>query len=231
MMVIPFTLLTLGLGLALVVGLRRGGIVWMTVASGTLAVSLGALWAINSWDYPSYLILTLGLLSIAALFTRGSPRAKLWLFAGLGLGVLAVSLLSFWPFHHYYETFNNGLQPSRWRTPIDRFLGIHGLFLFVIATFLIARTWNDLKALVRTSWASEELPLSMGWLRLTAAVLVLLGCLMAVLGYWNAALVMVFLLLAVVAGWRVLQLPEPSRPYEGRGAGGADDGGVDRDRS
>ena len=214
MMVIPFTLLTLGLGLALVVGLRRGGIVWMTVASGTLAVSLGALWAINSWDYPSYLILTLGLLGIAALFTRGSPRAKLWLFAGLGIGVLAVSLLSFWPFHHYYETFNNGLQPSRWRTPIDRFLGIHGLFLFVIATFLIARTWNDLKALVRTSWASEELPLSMGWLRLTAAVLVLLGCLMAVLGYWNAALVMVFLLLAVVAGWRVLQLPEPSRPYE-----------------
>ena len=39
-----------------------------------------------------------------------------------------------------YETFQAGLEPSKWRTPSDRYLGIHGLFLFVIVTFLIYQT-------------------------------------------------------------------------------------------
>ena len=126
MMVIPFTLLALGLGLCLVAGLRTGGKGWLAAIGLTLAVTLGSLWAINSWDYPSYILLTLGLVAVAALFTRGSPRRKLTLFAVLGGGILVVSLLSFWPFHQYYETFNNGLNASRWRTPAERFWGFMG---------------------------------------------------------------------------------------------------------
>ena len=214
MMVIPFTLLVLGLGLALVAGLRNGGAVWAAATGAALAVALGALWAINSWDYPSYVILTLGLIGLAALFTRNAPRNKLWLFAGLGASILAVSLLSFWPFHQFYETFNSGLDASRWRTPVDRFLGIHGLFLFIIVTFLIARTRSDLAALARSSANGEELPPGMGWLRLAVVVTVAAGVIFAVLGYWNAVLVSALLLLTLAAGWRVLQSPEPSRPYD-----------------
>ncbi len=143
MMVIPFTLLVLGLGLCIVAGLRSGSSGWRAAIALALAVAVGSLWAINSWDYPSYLILTLGLTAVAALFTRGSPRRKLALFVMLGGGIVVVSLLSFWPFHQNYETFNNGLDASRWRTPVDRFLAIHGLFLFVIATYLIVRTRRD----------------------------------------------------------------------------------------
>ena len=214
MMVIPFTLLALGLGLALVAGLRSG--TWpRTAATGiAIALTLGALWAVNSWDYPSYVMLMLGLVGVAAIFMRASPGRKFWTFAGMGAGILVLSVLLFWPFHHHYETFNNGLDPSRWRTPVDRFLGIHGLFLFIIATYLVARTWSDLKALARTSWASEELPANMGWLRPVVALIVLAGMFMAATGYWNAVLVMAFLALVVVAGWRVFQVPEPSRPYE-----------------
>ncbi len=214
MMVIPFTLLALGLGLALVAGLRYGGVRWAAANGVALALALGALWAINSWDYPSYAILILGLVGVAALFSRASPGRKLRAFVALGAGVLFLSVLLFWPFHQYYETFNNGLDPSRWRTPVDRFLGIHGLFLFIIVTYLLARTWRDLRALVRTSWASEESPAGMGWLRLAVASLVLAGLFMAVTGYWNAVLVAAFLALVVVAGWRVIQVPGPSRPYE-----------------
>ena len=214
MMVIPFTLLALGLGLALVAGLRDGGVSWAVASGVALALALGALWAINSWDYPSYAILILGLVGVAALFSRASPERKFWTFVALGTGVLFLSILLFWPFHQHYETFNNGLDPSRWRTPIDRFLGIHGLFLFIIVTYLLARTWNDLKALIRTSWASEESPVGMGWLRLAVASLVLAGLFLAVTGYWNAVLVVAFLVLVVVAGWRAVQVPEPSRPYE-----------------
>ena len=214
MMVIPFTLLALGLGLALVVGLRSAGTGWTLAAAGALALTLGALWAINSWDYPSYLILVVGLVGAGALFMRAPGGRKFWTFAALGAGILVLSILLFWPFHQFYETFNNGLDPSRWRTPVDRFLGIHGLFLFILVTYLLARTWGDLKALAKTSWGTEEYPAGMGWLRLSVAVLVLAGLFMAVMGYWNAVLVVAFLVLVTVAGWRVLQVPGPSRPYE-----------------
>ena len=214
MMVIPFTLLALGLGLALVVGLRNGGAGWTAVAGAALAVALGALWAVNSWDYPSYVILMLGLIALAALFTRNRPRNKLLLFAGLSASIMAVSLLAFWPFHHFYETFNSGLDASRWRTPVDRFLAIHALFIFIAVTFLIARTRGDLAMLERGSRNSEELPPGMAWLRLTVVVVVAVGAVFAALGYWNAALVSALLLLTLAAGWRVLQWPEPSRPYD-----------------
>ena len=220
MMVIPFTLLALGLGLCLVTGLRGGRLGWMAAVALALAVTLGALWAINSWDYPSYLILTLGLAAVAALFTRGSPKRKLILFAALGGGIVVVSLLSFWPFHQNYETFNNGLDASRWRTPVDRFLAIHGLFLFVIATYLIVRTRRDLAALALSvlEWPfgalAREIPVETRWLRLMLVPAVFAAVVVAVLGYWNALLLLLLLALAGVAGWRVLQSPEPSRPYE-----------------
>ena len=220
MMVIPFTLLALGLGLCLVTGLRNGRLGWMAAAALALAVTLGALWAVNSWDYPSYLILTLGLAAVAALFTRGSPKRKLALFAIIGGGIVAVSLLSFWPFHQNYETFNNGLDASRWRTPVDRFLAIHGLFLFVIATYLIARTRRDLATLALSvlkrpfGSRSREIPLETRWLRLMLAPVVVAAVVVAVLGYWNVLLLLALLALVAVAGWRALQSPEPSRPYE-----------------
>ena len=214
MMVIPFTLLTLGLGLCLVAGLRKGGPFWTTAVALALAVTVGALWAINSWDYPSYLILILGLVAVAALFTRGSPKRKLALFAALGIGITVVSLLSFWPFHQNYETFNNGLDASRWRTPVDRFLAIHGLFLFVIGTYLIVRTRRELTALALSVWSRTETSVETRWMRLMLAPAVAAGVVMAVLGYWNVLLLLSLLMLAGVAGWRALQSPEPSRPYE-----------------
>ena len=224
MMVIPFTLLALGLALCLVAGLRAGGSAWRVFITLTLAVTLGALWAINSWDYPSYLLLALGLTAAAVWFTRGSPRRKLVMFATLALALLAVSLLSFWPFHQNYETFNNGLDASRWRTPVDRFLAIHGLFLFVIVTYLIVRTRRDLAVL---AWSvlptflsllqggnARRVPAEVRWLRLMLAPAVAAAVVVAVLGYWNVLLLLALLALAAVAGWRVLQSPEPSRPYE-----------------
>ena len=214
MMVIPFTLLALGLGLCLVAGLRNEGRAWLAAASLTLSVVLGALWAINSWDYPSYLLLTLGLLALAVWFSRGEPRKRAMLFVGLSVGILVVSLLSFWPFHQYYETFNNGLEASRWRTPVDRFLGIHGLFIFVIATYLMVRARHSLTVLAINAWRRETPTLEIRWLRLLAVPFVVAAVLLGVLGFWNAVLLTALLFLVAVAGWQVLQRPEPARPYE-----------------
>ena len=214
MMVIPFTLLTLGLGLALMAGLRNRGPGWTAVCGLALAVALGCLWVVNSWDYPSYVVLTLFVVALAVGFTRLKPQRKLLLFGALGVGILAVSIVSFLPFHQFYETFNNGLDASRWRTPVDRFLAIHGLFLFIIVTFLIIRTRGDLLLLVKSSWSDEELPRGMGWLRMLVAVMVVAGLLLAVTGYWNAVILIALLVLLVVYGWRLLCSPQPSRPFD-----------------
>ena len=214
MMVIPLTLLTLALGLALVVGLRSGRPMWLVPCALALAVSLGALWPTNSWDYPAYVILILAVAGLAVHFTRLNHRKKLQLFAGLGAGVLVVSIVSFWPFHQFYETFNNGLDASKWRTPVDRFLAIHSLFLFITVSYLLVKTRQDLCALIRSPWASEELPPHMGWLQFIVAAMLVVEMIFAALGYWNAALVLAVLVMVAVAGWRMLTAPEPSRPYE-----------------
>ena len=80
MMAIPFTLLVIGLGLALVVGLRTSSNLWAVVSAEALALALGSLWVINSWDYPSYLLLTLALLALAVYFRPGRPSARLLMF-------------------------------------------------------------------------------------------------------------------------------------------------------
>ena len=214
MMVIPFTLLALGLGLALIAGLRDGSRGWFVLCGLALALTLGALWAINSWDYPSYVLLSVAMLGLAVLFTRLPARRGLVLFCSMTLGVVALSLLFFLPFHQFYETFNDGLDPSRWRTPIDRFLAIHSLFIFIVGSYLFLKARKDLAVLARSFRLREQLPRRMGWLRAVFALLVIVALLSAASGYFTVALMVTLLALLAVAGWRTLCVPEPSRPFE-----------------
>ena len=214
LMAIPFTILTLGLGLCLIAGLRQARPLWTAACALTLAVTLGSLWAINSWDYPSYLLLTIAFAATAAVFTRGNPRRKLTLVAILAAAIAAVSILSFWPFHQHYETFNNGLDASRWRTPVDRFLAIHGLFLFIIATWLILRTRRQLTGAIRSLWHRHDAPPETRWLRLILLPFAAIALPLALWGYWNAVLILALLTLLTLAGWNVIRRPHPSRPWE-----------------
>lgn len=215
MMVIPFTLLGIGLGLNLVVGLRDGGWLWTIISAAALALSLGSLWVVNSWDFPSYLILTLGLISLAVYFSRGTKTEKAALLAALSVGVVAFSILAFLPFHQTYETFNSGLDVSKWRTPVDRFLGIHGLFLFIIASFLIHRSrdiYKDLALNIRRRDLENPVR-GFKWLKVSLAFGLLAAVFFGAAGFWNVALLIVFLTLAGIASWKILTSEEEERPF------------------
>ena len=215
MMVIPFTLLVIGLGLALVVGLRNSSHLWALVTAAALALALGSLWVINSGDYPSYLLLTLALLALALYFRPGRPFSRLLMFVGLASGVVAVSILAFLPFHEYNQAFATSLEPSKWQTPVDRFLGIHGLFLFVIATFLIYNARGSLMAVARSlvsplhrnpgnSATFRTMVPSLIWLRWILGLGLLFTVLLASAGYWIVVVLLVFLMLTGVSAWSIL---------------------------
>ena len=215
MMVIPFTLLVIGLGLNLVAGLRDGGWLWTIVSAAALALGLGALWAVNSWDFPSYVILTVGLLALAAYFTEGSAAERLAMFLVLAFGIVGFSLLAFLPFHQAYETFNSGLAVSLWRTPVDRFLGIHGLFLFIIASSLIYQAKGILRELfwsVRLREYVSPVP-GMPWLKVCVAIGLLSAVFFGAAGYWNAVMLVFFLTMTGIVGWRILSSDVGERSF------------------
>ena len=213
MMVIPFTLLVMGLGVSLAVGLRNSGWLWTVIVSLGLALGLGSLWVINSWDYPPYLMLVLAFLVLAAYWRRGRWGTKLVWFALLSISVIGLSLLLFLPFHQTYETFNAGIAVSKWRTPLDRYLAIHGLFLFVAATFLIYRSWQSLASLFgrvfsQGNGANLNAVLTTGD-RLRLAYLgtaLAVAIYLALAGYWTAALL---LLLVALTGLLLLSALSP----------------------
>jgi len=224
MMVIPFTLLVIGLGLNLVVGLGSNGRLWIFCSATALALALGALWVINSWDYPAYLLLTIGLIALAVHLKSGPVAPRLALLTVLIVGVVTVSLVAFLPFHQSYEAFNTGLDASKWQTPIDRFLGIHGLFLFIIATFLVYNSRSTLGALARSflprfimgiAPATQTRPREayLSWLRWVWIAGFVLGVLLAVAGYWTVVLLLVFLLLTGTSLWGVLRERSVDRPF------------------
>ena len=205
MIVIPFTLLATGLGLSLLVGLRDGGRWWIAITTMALAVAVGSLWAINSWDYPTYVLLAIVLIAIGVYLRTATPAVKLGLFASLSAGMVLLSILVFLPFHVNYHPYPTGIDTSKWETPLLNFMGIHGLFFFLIATFLTVISWTRVKELTRDLirlssnafapsglWEAHlgTLTVSRGipWVALPVALGLVVVIYLAVVGYWTAVL-------------------------------------------
>ena len=99
-------------------------------------IALGALAAINTWDWPAYA----GLSALILLFTwvrgRGKQGVVPALLAG---GVLAtISLGLYWPFFKYYTALYVGLGwgLARGHTLLGEFLTVWGFTLFLAVTLL-----------------------------------------------------------------------------------------------
>ena len=214
MMAIPYYLLVLALGMNLVVGLRRQGLRWISVAAAALALALGSLWVINSWDYPTFGLLALGLV-VVGIYLRPGPdqhRARLAVFLLLLVG--AGSIVAFLPFHQAYETFNSGLEPTKWHTPLTRYLWIYGLFLFIAGTFVLCQLRGGFARLY-SSISVGRMP---GLLNPSGRVMVLaaglgLAALMAAAGFWTAAVLLACLLGVCWVGWTLIASNREDRAF------------------
>ncbi|HUS14210.1 MAG TPA: DUF2298 domain-containing protein [Chloroflexia bacterium] len=121
---------------------------------GSLSLALGTLFAVNSWDFPVYLVVLLGALVLAVLgawraHTAGNPATRLALVPASGLGLAGTAalgiafyapfILNFKPFYNEIRTVTPGLQMPV--TGFPEFLAIWGLFLFIGLSYLGYRLW------------------------------------------------------------------------------------------
>jgi YYY domain-containing protein len=141
LMALPFTLLALGLSLAVV--RPRGEVIRLAL----LGITIGSLRLINTWDFPTYLLIGVAAVFLGELFAQGGPGLLMLVRAGLkSLFIFVVGYLAFLPFHLTYETFFNSVERTTNTTVLWQFLVIHGLFIFIIGSFFVGELLDLLKA-------------------------------------------------------------------------------------
>jgi YYY domain-containing protein len=170
LMAIPFTLLALGLALTAV--LRRPeaasgsssrerssrsqstvvgsiSLSWLALLAA-LGVVVGALRVINTWDYPTYLIVAVAAVFLAGYFRHGGLNVKMLVRPALEAAfVFLVGYLVFLPFHLRYEVFFSSLETTTNTTVLWQFLSISGLPVFILGSFYLRETWSVHQARLR----------------------------------------------------------------------------------
>ena len=140
MMALPFTLLAIGLALMFLRASRREGWLAEGLRLFLLALVIGSLWPINTWDFPTYALVAFAGLGLrewrhdGAITVRGVV-AVMWRW---GL-ILVLGRLLFQPFH---ENLGSAYSSVEWwdreRTELKDFMIVHGLFLFSIFSALVS---------------------------------------------------------------------------------------------
>ena len=200
MMSMPFAVLTLALGFAMLSGLRNYGLrsPWPWLAASVLGVAVGSLWAINSWEYPAYALLMLGCVAGGAWMMPGSLKTRLTVAGCLGILALVVSYAAFQPFHAATETFGTGIEPTRWRTPLSNYLLIHALPLLASIALLYATLPQSFTPLLARCRHGARLPRMYQWLLAAAGLGVIFAGYFWAAGYVTAAFLTILLTLT---GW------------------------------
>ena len=145
LMALPLTLLVLGLGTSNLLGAYSGASLQARLpVLAVLGLALGALWATNAWDGPTYLGLSLLLLGVGEWVRRRRPALSwIWQALGASLLVLAAAVVLWLPYHLRLETTLDGIIPAPAQTTLWRYLAIHGLFIFLAGSFLAVALWRE----------------------------------------------------------------------------------------
>ncbi len=209
----PFALLALGLSLAVALAIHsRRHRLSLLLPFGALALTLGALFAAHSWDYPTYLFAAIATITVARLARGDRIAVALKWGGGAAAALLLVSVLLFAPYHATNAAFYTEIVMSHEQTPIRSMAAIFGLPLLIVIVSLrpgaalalglrdagICTILRDARArlwpagdsgrvfMVRTSWT------------IGGGALVIGAALMFIAGYGNTALTGVIALAAAL---------------------------------
>ncbi len=162
---LPIVVLIIGCCASLLLSAKRDRVRWQRAAP-TLAVAalaLGTAWCTNTWDVPTYVALVAVVLALWALPLGGtggwrSVRERLtWpvlrgYAVALGL-TLAATYLLFFPFHANYQNFVSGIGSDPVSTDPFQFVTLFGIWLFLIASFLLVELHDRMESERLAPWA------------------------------------------------------------------------------
>jgi YYY domain-containing protein len=138
MLAMPIAFLSIAFALAFAGSIRH----WHTI--GLAALSVGALWPTNSWDYPVYLLVGAAALLIGALHEhdeRLSAQTRLWQCITSLPGIIVFVILTrafYIPYLENYGSAYNSIQPwTNERTPLGIYLSIYGLLMAPVIAYLL----------------------------------------------------------------------------------------------
>jgi len=138
---LPFTILVIGIALNLALAPAAG---WDALArTDTLrvvtvalaALSAGALYFMNSWDWPTYLLLIGAALLLPGLVSL--DRRALLEGVGVAAGVVALSYLLYVSFHRDFKPQYSSFGLQLHGSPVGDVFTMFGLFLLPVAAFII----------------------------------------------------------------------------------------------
>jgi YYY domain-containing protein len=217
MIALPVTLLVIGWGLSLLLGKWKWPQFanlkpWISFSISLLigALAIGMLRATNTWDFPTYLLLS----ALIVLFTTwryadlpekwlpGKPtwmRKALYAVGVIGLLVAGASLL-FKPFtENFGQAYNSISLWSGDRSPLASYLVHWGLQFFLIITWFV---WETRDWLASTPVSSlKKIQPYLGYLQVVAVLLGLVLLLITLLGVkigWLAGILGVWALILML---------------------------------
>lgn len=189
-----------------------------------LAVCLGSLYTINSWDFPTYLLVVSACLVAASYITDLTPAW--WKGPAQTVPVLACcSVVAFLPFYLRFKNLAHGIGPVTTRTDPLQFLQVFGFFflacgLLVLALGLLLRPAEGSEEAIEPENGEEVRPTAgllsergtggQGWV-LTIAI-VALAVLVIVYHGWTLLLILALGAGALAMLQRVVNTEEPNRP-------------------
>ncbi|HEY7021056.1 MAG TPA: DUF2298 domain-containing protein [Ktedonobacterales bacterium] len=219
---LPFAALAILVALNLLLGEGEGLAAfgaprWRFLTLVVSALCLGALFAINGWDFPTYLGLALLALVVQQWLAHGRKFSRLLALDTFSvvvfLGGLAVAL--YLPFYRGFSSPSQGIGvvPGDVRSPIGDVFSIYGLFAFILISYgvlISARALADALAQRSATSGDEPLPdrglgrlLAGGLIIAALLLLALLTVLTLGIGVWT----LIWTLL-LTAGFAVLALYE-----------------------
>jgi YYY domain-containing protein len=232
---LPFAALAILVALNLLLGDGEGLAAfgaprWRFLSLGVFALCLGALYAINGWDFPTYLGLALLALVVQQWLAHGRRFSRLLALDVFSvvvlLGALAVAL--YLPFYRDFSSPSQGVGvvPGGVRSPIGDVFSIYGLFAFILVSYAVligARALADALAQRPTSSDDEPLPdrrlgrlLAGGFILAALLLLTLLTVVTLGIGAWTLLWTLLltagFLALALysLGRWRAGSADDPT---------------------
>ncbi|HCG90690.1 MAG TPA: hypothetical protein DEZ08_02470 [Dehalococcoidia bacterium] len=203
---IPFGLMVLLLGINVYATPSK---MWFSIVSVSLfGLGVGGLFAINSWDYPTYCLLGLIILFLRAFFIKNTER-PFTSAALLGILFVLVGYVAFLPFHIGFDSGNASLTGSVWATPISDYIIIKAMPIASIIAFVIALTLRRPRV-----WLKNPLMRSSKRMLITLGIGAVSLIFLCVVGFYLIPLLIFLILMVLLIMYDLMSNPLDKTSYK-----------------